>query len=182
MGEKVNKKKHFANKPANQPDSKEDDVEDEDEDGDFGKIVSPEMTTKKGKMSHFERLEHQGLKGHKCKRGRRAKTESPQNVKSNSTNQSSRSVPASPGKINPYSTRGQPLGMGNKRGGALGGGKKYVMGSMLKQKSDKVHKEEEVVGTMRYIYEVDELGNRTLVRRLPVRKISAADSAAHSLK
>merc|ERR1739842_266990 len=99
-----------------------------------------------------------GLQGHKCKRGRRAKTESPQNIKSNSN--SSRSVPASPGTVNPYSTRGQPLGMGNKRGGALGGGKKYVkgsmaMGSMLKQKSDKVHKEEEVVGTMRYIYEVD---------------------------
>merc|ERR1739842_104829 len=106
---------------------------------------------------------------------------------SNNNSNSSRSVPASPGTVNPYSTRGQPLGMGNKRGGALGGGKKYVkgsmaMGSMLKQKSDKVHKEEEVVGTMRYIYEVDELGNRTLVRRLPVRKISAADSTPHSLK
>ena len=94
--------------------------------------------------------------------------------------------------MNPYSSRGSPLG--KSRGKPLGSNKgqceyhkpKYVdgnmaMGSLMKQKS--VRKEEEVVGTMRYIYEVDQNGNRTLVRRLPIRKISAPDnSIEHPLK
>eukprot|EP00487_Bulimina_marginata_P007723 TRINITY_DN29279_c0_g1_i1.p1 TRINITY_DN29279_c0_g1~~TRINITY_DN29279_c0_g1_i1.p1 ORF type:complete len:111 (+),score=9.62 TRINITY_DN29279_c0_g1_i1:241-573(+) len=95
--------------------------------------------------------------------------------------------------INPYSSRGSPLG--KQRGKALGSGAgkceyvkpKYVngnmaMGKLLKQQS--VRKEEEIVGSMRYIYQIDEHGNRELIRRLPIRKLPAASSQSkgYSLK
>lgn len=186
--EKRNKEKKFSNKPSSE--SKEE-VDEEDDDG-FGMIVDPTLNALRTKQSHFDSLEHRGCRGQKLKRQKRAKTQSPLKSGGQSTggkggsSYSSQSVNSSPaGKINPYSTRGQPLGAA--KGGALGGGGKRLvkgstsMGQLLKNKA--VRKEEEIVGSMRYIYEVDELGKRTLVRRLPVRKISStADTASHSLK
>jgi len=181
--EKKNKEKKFTNKPSS--DSKE--ADEEEEEDDFGVIIDPTKAAQLTKQSHFSALESQGYQGQKIKRNRRSKSQSTLSNGSNSNKSMSSSANASPtGKINPYSSRGQPLG--KARGGPLGGGnakRKYVNGSMsmgrlLKQKS--VRKEEEIVGKMRYIYEIDELGNRNLVRRLPVRDNIPAASAAHSLK
>jgi len=166
--EKRNKEKKFAAKPSQE--SKEE-LEEDDDDG-FGVIVDRTKNAQNTKRSHFASLEHRGFHGQKLKR--RSKTQS-----------APTSAAASPtGKINPYSTRGQPLG--KTRGSSLGATpKKYVkgnmaMGKLLKQRT--LRKEEEVVGSMRYIFEIDELGNRTLVRRLPVRKVSAQMTDGHSLK
>jgi len=185
--EKRNKHNAFKAKPKG--DSKEDDDDEEEEDGDdFGVIVDPTLNAKKTKRSHFEALEHRGFHGLKIKRQKSNKSKSGSNLKADpiakSASAPGSSMPSPTGKVNPYSRRGQPLG--KARSGSVGAKKRYINGSMsmgqlMKQKS--VRKEEEVVGTMRYIYEIDELGNRNLVRRLPVRKISSNDdTVSHSLK
>merc|ERR1712130_837306 len=150
-----------------------------DEEDDFGVIVDPIKAVKNGKRSYFESLEQSGFSPQKLKKQK-------SNSKKSPTKQNKITSPTSP---NPYSSRGAPLG--KKRGGPLGSKarKKYVngnmaMGSLLKQTSNTMRKEEEIVGTMRYIYSVDENGKRTLIRRLPIRKLptTSGNAKAYSLK
>jgi len=85
-----------------------------------------------------------------------------------SRSSSSTNSRASPQASRPSRSRGTPLG--KQRGTPLG-----VKGSSLKRTSSQARtpgkKEEEVIGNMRYIYNVDQVtGNRELIRQLPLRK------------
>jgi len=184
--ERKNKQKKFTN-TSSESKSNEDEVEEEEEDGDgFGVIVGAKVNAKNSKQSHFQSLEQSGFVPQKIKR-QKSKSAGATPQKNRNTNSKSKGLSAaSPlgGKVtNPYSMRGAPLGKGKAKGAKT---TKYVngnmaMGKVLKQKS--VRKEEEVVGTMRYIYSIDEHGERTLIRRLPVRNLSKSEhSTPHSLK
>eukprot|EP00486_Rosalina_sp_Unknown_P002718 CAMPEP_0201574628 /NCGR_PEP_ID=MMETSP0190_2-20130828/19242_1 /ASSEMBLY_ACC=CAM_ASM_000263 /TAXON_ID=37353 /ORGANISM="Rosalina sp." /LENGTH=403 /DNA_ID=CAMNT_0048003135 /DNA_START=199 /DNA_END=1410 /DNA_ORIENTATION=- len=178
--QKKNKGKNFNTK------AKEEVKQDEEEEDDFGVIIDPIKNAKNTKADYFKSLEQSGIQAQTIKKSKSGGTPN----KVSSPKASNVSSP-----VNPYSARGAPLGA--TRGAALGsgGGKceynkpKYVngnmaMGRLIKQNSVGTRKEEEIVGTMRYIYEVDEHGNRTLVRRLPVRNIASTTdtSKGHSLK
>jgi len=191
--ERKNKEKKFANTAAESKGDDGDEEEEEDDDDGFGVIVGAKDNAKKSKQSHFRSLEQSGFVPQKIKRQKSKSAGATPNKKASKP--VSAASPLGGSKVNPYSMRGAPLGKAT-RGSALGSGKgggqggyvrpKYVngnmaMGKMLKQKS--VRKEEEVVGSMRYIYSIDEHGERTLIRRLPVRNISqSANSTPHSLK
>mmetsp|Transcript_51854 Transcript_51854/g.82713 ORF Transcript_51854/g.82713 Transcript_51854/m.82713 type:complete len:407 (-) Transcript_51854:162-1382(-) len=179
--EKKNKGKNFNHALSPKAESKA--ADEEEEEDDFGVIIDPVENAKSSKSGYFRSLEESGIRGQKTKKS--ALPSSPSSMMRNS----------SLGTANPYSSRGAPLG--KTRGKALGTGSgkceyhkpKFVdgqlakmnMGHLIKQKS--VRKEEEIVGSMRYIYEIDEHGNRTLVRRLPVREIKAIPTeSAYSLK
>ena len=173
--EKKNKGKSFNKKTAKMTTESKDDEEEED---DFGVLIDPITAAKNNKRSYFQSLEQSGYSPQKLKKQKSNSNSSNKNIK--------QSNPTSP--VNPYSARGAPLG--KKRGGPLGSKdkKKYVngnmaMGSLLKQNSNTTRKEQEIVGTMRYIYQVDESGKRTLIRRLPVRKLpTSSDAKGYSLK
>lgn len=184
--QKKNKGKNF-NTTKKKQESKQNDEEEED---DFGVIVDPIQNAKNSKSDYFQSLERSGIHAQTIKKSKN-KSKSKIQTPTSPTNISGFAAASSP--INPYSTRGAPLG--KSRGKALGSGTgkceynkpKYVngnmaMGRLIKQKS--VRKEEEIVGTMRYIYEIDEHGNRNLVRRLPVRNVAASNdpSKGYSLK
>ncbi|ETO12754.1 nucleosome assembly protein 1-like 3-like isoform 2, partial [Reticulomyxa filosa] len=67
------------------------------------------------------------------------------------------------------------------RGAPLGSAPKLAPLNATHAHSKTMRKEEEVVGNMRYIYEVDDAGTRTCVRKLPIRN-TLTDSAAHKLQ
>jgi len=69
------------------------------------------------------------------------------------------------------------------RGAALGSSNKPVAPKTVQKPSKSTsRKEEEVVGNMRYIYEIDESGKRTCIRKLPVRNNTWMDSSSHVLE
>jgi len=185
--EKKNKGKNWNKKKA------EEKIDEEEED-DFGVVIDPIKNANKTKSDYFRSLEESGFHAQKLKKQKSNKALSPKSPQSTNNNNNNNNSDILGGIVNPYSSRGSPLG--KSRGKPLGssGGKceyhkpKYVngsmaMGSIIRQKSTKTFKEEEIVGSMRYIYEVDEHGNRTLVRRLPVRNIAVTNTGkGHSLK
>jgi len=69
-------------------------------------------------------------------------------------------------------TRGQPLGFPTTQTSNT------TNNNISNGQTKKV---EEVIGTMRYIYEIDENDNRKLIRRLPIRNLNA-DNKGYSLK
>lgn len=183
--QKKNKGKNFNAKPK-----QEMKVDEDEEEDDFGVIIDPVKTAKNTKSDYFKSLEESGIHAQTIKKSKSGGSNKGTMSPKSPTNNTSFAA-------NPYSSRGAPLGQ-SSRGKALGsgGGKceynkpKYVngnmaMGRLIKQKSLGTRKEEEIVGTMRYIYEIDEHGNRTLVRRLPVRNIASNNtdtSKGYSLK
>ncbi|ETO27608.1 ubiquitin fusion degradation UFD1 family protein, partial [Reticulomyxa filosa] len=126
---------------------------------------------KSDKSSYFKELEESGAKGNALKR---SSSSLRKNFSSNSL--SSAASPASPTGANTYSlpskTRGAPLGASTAKPITAGNN----------QKSKTIRKEEEVVGNMRYIYEIDESGNRTCIRKLPVRNNLWTASSGHKLQ
>ena len=186
--EKKNKGKNFNKK------KKEEEKINEEEEDDFGVIIDPIKNANKNKNDYFRSLEQSGFHAQKLKKQKSNKNTLSSPKASSSSNNNNNNGDILGGIVNPYSSRGSPLGksrgkpLGSKNGKCEYHKPKYVngsmaMGSIIRQKSTKTVKEEEIVGSMRYIYEVDEHGNRTLVRRLPVRNISATNTGkGHSLK
>mmetsp|Transcript_55543 Transcript_55543/g.92343 ORF Transcript_55543/g.92343 Transcript_55543/m.92343 type:complete len:422 (+) Transcript_55543:143-1408(+) len=197
--EKQNKNSNFNFNESNQASGSGsggggDSKQDEEEEDDFGVVVDPLQNAKSSKSTYFQSLEQSGVAGQTIKNKKKKQQTSlpsspPQSANANNAYASSVAAAAA----NPYSSRGAPLGKAKSQPMVSGGGKceyhkpEFINGNMsmgsklMKQRS--VRKEEEVVGTMRYIYEVDEHGNRSLVRRLPVRNIGASITGqGHSLK
>eukprot|EP01083_Nonionella_stella_P128701 390037_1 len=131
----------------------EDEEEKEEEEDHFGVIWDPIKNAQNAKTQYFETLEESGFHAQRLGKQRTERKNTNQN--SNTTDTMVMGVPIIK---NPYSPRGLPL----------------------RKKKHTRKKEEELVGTMRYIYEIDEHGNRHLVQRLPMRIIRGAESEQKS--
>lgn len=121
-------------------------------------------TSHKGnaKKDYFNDLKMSGSQGQKVKEKRKNKRSNGRGERLGMGSSNTSNMNKYGGTTYGKSGRGAPLGVNNNS---------PIVTSVS---APKTKKKEEIVGNMRYIYQVDQFGNSTLIRRLPLRKLPGA--------
>jgi hypothetical protein len=152
-------------------------------------IVSPNQLIRQ-KSDYFKKIQQEtGESGYKLKD---AKKQSSSKSLNSSPQKSQKQQPSLQQGLN-KSQRGQPLGIKKEQlpsSSSMKDNKKPIInnnnnnnkgdGKLINDNNNQSKKVEEIVGNMRYIYEIDENGERKLLRRLPLRDNIGGN--AYSLK
>ena len=161
-------------------DSKRDESKGNDglfDDNDDGFVIQDWQTQKaKAKQGYFDQLKMSGSQGQKVK-DKKSKNKSKQPSQSSQSQLQAQAQAQMPTN----KVRGAPLGVKSANSPMMSSQTTGAGGSGSNGKKTKTSKTEEIIGNMRYIYEVDEMGNRNLIRRLPMRKLPMGGTG-YSLK